>query len=1077
MKRSLLFLLASLLAASLVNAQRIPLINSGEVLKRVTELQDSQKFELAIKQLLAIPKRDTNYMLSQSQLADLYLQNKQFELAEATANSVLKRPSAYGAAMWRVKTNLYDEKKEYDKSIEMVEAGLKEYPFDVELRYLQGIIYHNKHDYKKAAKAYFDVLAIAPRNLGTHLNLGNLALYLGDKTHAMMSFGMYLALKNSNNEKLQLLDNIASGQVDWEGKGAAEKINNNAYERLDQIIRSRIAMDKKFKTVVPIDIAIVRQFELMFKELNTASAGVDDPWMKFYGPIYSGIRDNNMIEPFLYHLLESTPIEVVKKWNSKHEKELKAYFDLVNPLILRVRETVEVPPSIGISSPAHAEYYENKVEGIGGMNNGKRHGAWRWYHTNGALSAEGNYDNGKKTGNWKYYSNENIFITTENHDTGELTEWYPDGTMKVHYFLKDKKVEGEITFYYPCGGLSERRTHKDGKRTGKAQMWYENGVVKSEYEYIDDKLTDAWIDYDERGEITGKVTYKDDLRDGNLERFWPNGKLRDRYAYAAGKAQGSAEGYHDNGVLQFKGQYLNDLAVGEWIYQNRKGEKIEVRNYNNEGKLDMENTFFYHGKVYTKHTFRNDVLIGIVWYDEDGNEAKKFGSPDGTFEGKHNFQNGKLLSEGKYKNGKREGKWTQYFVDGLVSAEYNYVDGEFHGEQTEFFRSGKKNSVSWYKNGARDGYQVVLYQNGQVSREGWQVNDNNQQQWLSYYPDGTIDQDNYYRDGRVVDTVYYYAVDGKLWAYDVYNDGSRTTETAFDPLQVILYDDPKTDGEQLKPYQSGSVHTKYTVKCGKVNGAFARFFPNGKTSYVSHYLNDVRNGSYKAYDFDGTLRTEGDYLSGSRHGVWTRYNRIGKLSEVTKYVNGNEDSLYTDYYPFGKPYKIAEYNEGELDGISRFLAPDGTPVAEKKYLSNQLIEVRTTEKNGQFGPWKPFSPKMNLVGYYPNGTKAYEENYEAGTLSGPKRIYFPNGKLCREYYYVNGTNEGAFADYYLNGGLCMKGQYRSDMLDGVVEVYDETGTLIRTVTYKLGEVHGPTVYYTKKVQSAQVEFYNGLPLK
>jgi antitoxin component YwqK of YwqJK toxin-antitoxin module len=109
--------------------------------------------------------------------------------------------------------------------------------------------------------------------------------------------------------------------------------------------------------------------------------------------------------------------------------------------------------------------------------------------------------------------------------------------------------------------------------------------------------------------------------------------------------------------------------------------------------------------------------------------------------------------------------------------------------------------------------------------------------------------------------------------------------------------------------------------------------------------------------------------------------------------------------------------------------------------------------------------------------RAYEENYEAGTLSGPKRIYFPDGKLCREYYYVNGDNEGPFAEYYQNGNLYMKGQYRFDLLDGIVEVYDETGTLIKTISYKLGEAHGPTVYFTKKVKSAEVEFYNGLPLK
>jgi tetratricopeptide (TPR) repeat protein len=295
MKHSLLLVFLAGLVALSVNAQRIPLINSGEVLNRAAILQDSQKYESAIKELLSIPKRDTNYVKSQSRLAELYFLNKQMELCEATADAVLKHPSEFGAKMWRMKASTYELKKQYDKGIGIVEAALKKYPFDVDLLYLRGFLYHNKHDYKNAMKAYYDVLAIAPRNVGTHLNLGNIALWLGDRTHAMMSYGIYLTLRSDNNEKLQLLEKIVSNQTEWEGKGAAEKADNNAYERLDQIMRANVAMDKKFKTEVPINAATVRQYEMLLQQLSTASTSVDDPWAKFYGPVYSAIRDQKLI--------------------------------------------------------------------------------------------------------------------------------------------------------------------------------------------------------------------------------------------------------------------------------------------------------------------------------------------------------------------------------------------------------------------------------------------------------------------------------------------------------------------------------------------------------------------------------------------------------------------------------------------------------------------------------------------------------------------------------------------------------------------------------------------------------------
>ncbi|MEJ0032377.1 MAG: tetratricopeptide repeat protein [Bacteroidota bacterium] len=799
MKHSLSLVFLAALAAFSVHAQRIPLINSGEVLSRATVLQDSQKYEGAIKELLTIPKRDTNYVTSLSRLAELYFLNKQMELSEATADAVLKHPSEFGAMMWRVKGSIYELKKEYDKGIGIVEAALKKYPFDVELLYLRGLLYHNKHDYKNAVRAYYDVLAVAPRSIGTHLNLGNLALWLGDRTHAMMSYGIYVTLRNQDNEKLQSLEKFVSNQVEWEGKGAAEKIDNNAYERLDQIMRANVAMDKKFKTEVLINIAAVKQYEMFFQQLNTASTSVDDPWTKFYGPIYSAIRDQKMVAPFLYHMLESSSLDEVTKWRSKHQRDLDKYYNMINPILIRSREMVVVPQSYNIPSPTHAEYDKNIIEGVGAMIGEQRTGRWIWLHRNGELSAEGNYSNGKKSGEWKYYSNSGFLLSSESPDTGETTEFYNDGSKQVHYFMKNDKVDGDIVFYYPCGSMSEKRTHKDGKRTGKSQMWYENGVLKSEFEYADDELTNTWTDYDERGKVTAKVAYKNGQRDGLFERFHPNGKLKDRYMYSAGKANGIAEAYHNNGVLKFKGQYTEETPVGLWIYQNRKGEKYEQRTYDSKGDLDKESILYSHGNIYEKYTYKNGSLIEIVWFDENGKESKKFGSPDGNFEGKHNFENGQVSSEGTYKNGKRDGKWTTYYLGGLVAATYNYVDGDFEGEQTDFYRSGKKYSVNEYKKGERDGYQQWFHENGQLSRHGWELKGNNQQQWLSYYADGTIEQDNYYRDGEPADTVYGFAVDGKLWARDFYENGEKTSETSFDGLQQILFNDAKTDGERTFP--------------------------------------------------------------------------------------------------------------------------------------------------------------------------------------------------------------------------------------------------------------------------------------
>ena len=1077
MKYTLLLLPLAVLFTATATAQRIPLINSGQVLARAAVLQDSDKYDLAIKELLAIPKRDTNYVLMQSRLARLYILNDQLDEGFATAEAVLKHPTEFKGTMLRVKASAREKKKEYDQAIAILQSGLTEYPFDVELRYQLATVYHNRHDYKNAIKAYYDVLAIYPFSANTHLNLGNIALWLGDKTHAMMSFGLYVALLNTDNTKLRTLENIATNQVEHEGQGAADRTGPNAYERLDQILRSKIAMDKNFKTEVPIDVATVRQFEMLFKQLNTAPPNAEDPWMKFYGPIYAAIRDQKMIEPFMYHILSSSPIEGVKKWTSKNQKKLDAFFETINPVIKRDRSTLALPASLNMGTTAQAEYSENLLYGLGGMTSGQKDGKWIYLHSNGPPSAAGNYTAGKKVGEWKYYSSNGTLTSTENEDTGEVTGWHPDGTKSLHYFLKNEVIEGEIIFYYPCGNVSEKRIHKEGKRSGKGQLLYETGVVKADFEYADDVLTNTWTDYDVAGRITEKTSYKEGARDGVHERFWPNGKIRERDHYVAGDFSGTSEGYHANGTLYFKGEYVKGLPVGEWMYYNQKGEKAEQRFYNNDGDLDKENLFYHDGRNYRKQTYNKGIVVQVEYFDEAGKQIAKFGSPDGNFKVKHYFPGGALMQDGQYKAGKRDGKWTRYYFDGPVESEYNYVEDERDGEQLDFYRNGKKEFVSQYKKGVSDGYVQEFHLNGKQRIEGWSVDGVNQQQWLAYYPDGTLADDNYYLNGSMADSAYSYSVEGKLSSRNFFKNGDLDVENTFDPLQQNYFMDSRQQGNRSLNYASGAIQVKYQASCGKLNGALERLYPDGKTYYKYSYTGNELNGLYVSYDNFGNITTRGSYLAGARHGEWNYFNEAGKIDQVARYVNGSTDSLLTNYYGFGGVYQIVEYMGGERNGLTRYLAPDGLPIVEKKTYDNQLVAVRATGKNGQFGDWQPFFSKMSIVAYYPNGAKAYEEEYTAGTLSGAKRIYFPDGKMCQEYHYVDGGIDGTFADYYPNGKICMKGQYRFGELDGVIEAFTENGMPLKTITYKLGRRNGPSSYFVKGVKSKEVVFYNGMPLK
>ncbi len=1038
MKYTLLFLIVFI--PSSVLAQRVQLIDSQKALSRSAVLSDSGKLDLAIKELLTIPSRDTNYVFAQTKLAEMYKNNNQFDKAIEIADRLLGWKTSYAAEMICTKASAYDKKKEYDKAIAILQEGLKKYPFDIQIRFQIGTAYHNKHDYANAIKAYYDVLEIYPYSSATHLNLGNIAVWFGDKTHAMLSFGMYLSLKETDNAKLSFFENLVSNQLDEEGKGNATKTGKNAFERLDQILQSKIAMDKKFKTEVPVDAATVRQFEMLFQQLNTASQGDDDPWYKFYVPIYAAIRDKKMITPFLNHILSSSSIASVQKWNSKNEKAREAFFTVVREQLTRDRGTIRVPESFELGKTTHAEYSDdNRVQAIGSVTKGQEQGRYFYYHSNGVRSAEGFYDEGKKVKTWSYWRDNGTLSSMESYNDSIVYGFYNDEKKKYRYKAKNEDINGPITFYYRSGIKSEERIHHDGKRDGKGHWYYENGNVKAEFEYANDNTVGPWIDYEMNGKVKARTPYKDGEIDGVREVFWPDGKLKERETYVAGKRDGPAEFFHDNGKLHYKGLYKNDLPVGEWLYYTRNGQLDESRLFNDAGKIDGENPVYFEGVLFCKNINKNGVLIQVAYFDKDGKEYSKSGSPDGTFAVKHYYASGQLLWEGQYKAGFRDGKWTQYYREGNVMTTYNYLDGDFNGEQTDFYRNGKKRVVSTYNKGARNGYVQEFYSNGQLSREGWYVDGQMQQQWIDYFPDGSIANDYYYLNDNIVDTAYTYSVEGKIDSRDFYENG-----------------------EQIAP---------------KKDSLRVRYFPDGKVFSKLKFIAGEPSGKYELFDEFGAPSTSGNYINGVRYGTWNFVNELGKPDQSAHYMNGTADSTLVNYYEFGSVFNTVQYEAGDRNGLVKFFAPNGQPIVEKKYTDDELIAFRVSEKNGQFGEWRPISAKFSVVAYYANGQKAYEEEYISGTISGQKRIYFPDGKPCKDYSYVDGEIDGPIIDYYPNGKVCMKGQFRIGSREGVFEFFQENGMPFKTINYKFGRKSGPTTLYVKGVKSKEVLYSNDLPVR
>ncbi len=62
-------------------------------------------------------------------------------------------------------------------------------------------------------------------------------------------------------------------------------------------------------------------------------------------------------------------------------------------------------------------------------------------------------------------------------------------------------------------------------------------------------------------------------------------------------------------------------------------------------------------------------------------------------------ENGQKSDERTYKDGKRDGKWTEWDENGQKESEFNYKDGKEDGKWTEWYENGQK----WYEATLKDG--------------------------------------------------------------------------------------------------------------------------------------------------------------------------------------------------------------------------------------------------------------------------------------------------------------------------------------------------------------------------------------
>lgn len=100
-------------------------------------------------------------------------------------------------------------------------------------------------------------------------------------------------------------------------------------------------------------------------------------------------------------------------------------------------------------------------------------------------------------------------------------------------------------------------------------------------------------------------------------------------------------------------------------------------------------------------------------------------------------------------NGKNEGCWRDWYINGLLRMEGFYTDGKCTGRWRSWYDSGRLYSYSNYTDVSKHtSHSWYKYENGNPMGEGYSISGKHTGHWRYWFSNGNPSEEGYYMDGK-----------------------------------------------------------------------------------------------------------------------------------------------------------------------------------------------------------------------------------------------------------------------------------------------------------------------------------------
>ncbi len=1041
---------------------------SDTLIRAGVRLYDEGKYSDAISMFRQVDENDSNYVWMLTELSMTFLQTQDYDSAIYYASAGLQFPSPYRQNLMRNMGTAYLAAGNPGKSVEVYNEAIRLYPYSYLLHFNQGMTFLEMKDYRSAMKSLQEAIRCNPFHASSHMRLGMLMARQEQYSRAFLSLETFLALEpgtERSNAILVFIENLSSGHLDTTYGDFIEPFaENDLFEELDGLIKSRIALNSKYKAAIKFNANLVKQTTLLMEMLPEDDQS-GDFWAETYLPLFRAIKQGSFVEPFLYTILTSSGQEEVSKWSDKNKKSLESFYQTGKYLNnIRNRRLVTVD---GKQQLLATSYDENgNLSSLGNSDSsGTEQGFWQYFHPNGELKAEGSLSDGKKVGKWKYYTSDGLPESVENYTNGvingEYISYHPTGKLNVTGNFANGLVDGKVTWRNIFGIPSRTLTYRNDTLQGEARTYFGSSQPMEVYENQKNQITGRHITYYASGQEGIIANYSAGSPDGEYIEYHSNGRLSVRGTYKNGKEDGEWTYWYSNGRVKLVRNYIDGVTTGLVRTYYSNGLPESESNYNGSGKQDEISVTWDHlGRKVLEELYRDGVLVRMTSGFGSPDKPAVHGSDDGTFSYRLLTYDGRLRSEGSYEKGVQTGEARFYYNNGNLKQKFSIKDGKYEGEAITYHPNGKKESVSFYRDGLLDGKYLEYGPDGTVTKEGSYLKNNMNNYWRYRLADGTSEISAYYINGILNGWYTTYSVDGKIKSRDRYTDGRLVRQCQYDPDGNVINDVDfiKTNAYQIKSMPD-IVLADAVMKGGMHDGPITWYHPDGKPSAMMNFLADSQNGEYLQYYPDGKPMAKGYYENGNREGLWITWNEDGSIDTREYYFNNMQDSVHTYYYEDGKVRMTETYYNDRLDGECNQYAPGGELMIRLIYSENELTGYQYMKGGKLTGIIALTKGDQPVVAWYDNGQKSYEQNFRDFVAEGDQVKYYTDGKVMQRRQFRDGLLDGVLERFYPDGSPESVYYCRKGMFEGEYVKYYSSGKVKEKVQFLHDQRHGNRYLY------------------